>query len=59
MSDVSINGGNEFWDTGKDATAKPPGRDVMLRKKRSTLLSQEGEVGVKCTTKRGGLMSHS
>jgi hypothetical protein len=33
-------------------------RPLMSRKKRSTMFSQDAEVGVKCTLKRGCLASH-
>jgi len=48
-SDVVIDGGNQFRDAGK----YPPRRSrsvVMPQKKRSTIFSQEAEVGVKCVS---------
>ncbi len=51
--DVLLDRGDEFRDAAKHAVAKR--WVVMSRKKRSTMLSQDAEVGVKWTRKRGCL----
>jgi hypothetical protein len=42
-SDVLVDGAGQFWNAAKGAALQSV---EMLRQKRSTILSQEGEVGV-------------
>ena len=56
MSDVLINGANQFRHAGEHAATNPFGDDVA---EESTMLSHDAEVGVKCMVKRGCLANHS